>query len=333
MSEGLGVNPGVSEGAAQDGGRTAVIVGCGLMGCDIAAIFLRSGWSVRAVAPETRHWERARARVAVCLEQSRSSVGMERFSLVATPEELAWDGVELLIEAAPEKMAIKRDLFARLDRLAPADVPLATNTSGMRITEISEGLPSRQRMGGLHFFLPAHLVPAVEVVAGEFTDAATMDRMFEIMQSVGCVPIRVARDVPGFLANRLQHALMREAYAILSEGLATPEDVDAAVRYGFGFRYIAAGPILQKDLAGLDTNYAAGRSIYPHLNNADRPARSIEALVETGQFGTKTGSGFWDWTPEQASEQRAKYEQTLIAAAQLLPSGARPPGKARKIGG
>ncbi|MBX9709751.1 MAG: 3-hydroxyacyl-CoA dehydrogenase [Xanthobacteraceae bacterium] len=311
--------------------KTLIVLGCGLMGCDIAAIFLRSGWSVRAMEPDTANWERARERVALSLSQLDPLAGAGKFSLVATPEELAWDGVELLIEAVPEKIALKRELFAKLDRLAPEGIPLATNTSGLRITEIAQGLPTRHRMGGLHFFLPAHLVPAVEVVAGEFTDSATMDKMFAIMESVGCVPIRVAKDVPGFLANRLQHALMREAYAILDEGLATPEDVDAAVRYGFGFRYIAAGPILQKDLAGLDTNYAAGKSIYPHLNNASKPGRSIEALVEAGKFGTKTGSGFWDWTPEEAREQRAKYERTLIDAARLLPLGARPPGKARKI--
>ncbi|HEY0218335.1 MAG TPA: 3-hydroxyacyl-CoA dehydrogenase NAD-binding domain-containing protein [Afipia sp.] len=313
--------------------KTLVVIGCGLMGCDIAAIFLRGGWSVRAVETNTANWERARDRVALSVSQLDPSASAGAFSLVASLEGLSWEGVELLIEAAPENMDIKRELFAKLDKLAPENIPLATNTSGLRITEIAEGLPTRHRMGGLHFFLPAHLVPAVEVVAGEFTDVATMDRMFAIMESVGCVPIRVAKDVPGFLANRLQHALMREAYAILDEGLATPEDVDAAVRYGFGFRYIAAGPILQKDLAGLDTNYAAGKSIYPHLNNAAKPGRSIEALVEAGKFGTKTGSGFWDWTPQQIKEQRAKYEQTLMEAARLLPSGARPPGKARKIGG
>lgn len=311
--------------------QTVVVVGCGLMGCDISAIFLRSGWSVRAVETNTENWERARERVALSVGQLDPSANDDGFSLVAAVEELNWEGVELLIEAVPEKMALKRELFAHLDKLAPANIPLATNTSGLRITEIAEGLSTRQRMGGLHFFLPAHLVPAVEVVAGEFTDSATMDRMFEIMASVGCTPIRVAKDVPGFLANRLQHALMREAYAILDEGIATPEDVDTAVRYGFGFRYIAAGPILQKDLAGLDTNYAAGVSIYPHLNNGTKPGRSIESLVEAGKFGTKTGSGFWDWSPDQIEEQRSKYEQTLKDAARLLSSGARPPGKARKI--
>lgn len=313
--------------------KTLVVIGCGLMGCDIAAIFLRAGWSVRAVETNTANWERARERVALSVSQLDTSASTDGFSLVDSLEDLSWDGVELLIEAAPEKMDLKREMFSKLDELAPANIPLATNTSGLRITEIAAALPTNRRMGGLHFFLPAHLVPAVEVVAGEFTDSETMDRMFDIMASVGCVPIRVAKDVPGFLANRLQHALMREAYAILDEGLATPEDVDAAVRYGFGFRYIAAGPILQKDLAGLDTNYAAGKSIYPHLNNAAKPGRSIESLVEAGKFGTKTGSGFWDWTPQQIKEQRGKYEQTLMEAARLLPSGARPPGKARKICG
>jgi len=305
--------------------RAVAVIGCGLMGCDIAAIFLRSGWAVRAVETKIKNWDRARKRVALSVSQLSPSADSSGFSLVSSPEELSWDGVELLIEAVPEKLDIKRELFERLDRLAPLGIPLATNTSGLRITEIAAGLSTRSRMGGLHFFLPAHLVPAVEVVAGEFTDPATMDRMFGIMSSVGCVPIRVAKDVPGFLANRLQHALMREAYAILDEGLATPEDVDAAVRYGFGFRYIAAGPILQKDLAGLDTNYTAGVSIYPHLNNGSKPGRSIESLVEAGKFGTKTGSGFWNWTPEQASEQRANYERTLLAAAKLLPDGAKPP--------
>lgn len=313
--------------------KTLVVIGCGLMGCDIAAIFLRSGWSVQAVETNTENWERARDRVALSVSQLDPSATGDKFSLVAAVDELDWKDVELLIEAIPEKMDIKRELFAELDRLVPANIPLATNSSGLRITEIAVGLSTRHRMGGLHFFLPAHLVPAVEVVAGEFTDAATMDRMFDIMTSVGRVPIRVAKDVPGFLANRLQHALMREAYAILDEGLATPEDIDAVVRYGFGFRYIAAGPILQKDLAGLDTSYAAGVSIYPYLNNGIKPGRSIESLVEAGNFGAKSGSGFWDWTPVQAKEQREKYEQTLLQAAQLLSSGARPPGKARRIGG
>jgi 3-hydroxybutyryl-CoA dehydrogenase len=297
------------------------------MGCDIAALFLRAGWQVQGVAPEESGWVAARERVRMSVAQLDKNASADAFTLRATPSDIDWRDVELVIEAIPEQFELKQGLFEELDGLAPPGVPLATNTSGMRITEIARNCRTANRMGGLHFFLPAHLVPAVEVVRGERTDDATMDAMYAIMASVGSIPIRVERDVPGFLANRLQHALMREAYAILDEGLATPEDVDAAVRYGFGFRYIAAGPILQKDLAGLETNYRAGVSIYPHLNNGTKPGRSIESLVEQGHYGTKTGRGFWTWSKEEAQTQRAAYERTLIEAAALLSKGAKPPAR------
>jgi 3-hydroxybutyryl-CoA dehydrogenase len=304
-----------------------VVVGCGLMGCDIAAIFLRAGWQAQGVQPGRDGWDEVRARTQSAVKQLDPDANADAFELHEHVEHVDWDGVDLLIEAIPENFELKRALFEALDQLAPPNVPLATNTSGLRITEIARNCVTASRMGGLHFFLPAHLVPAVEVVRGERTDDTTMDRMQAIMASVGSIPIRVERDVPGFLANRLQHALMREAYAILDEGVATPEDVDAAVRYGFGFRYIAAGPILQKDLAGLETNYRAGLSIYPQLNNATRPGRSIESLVEQGHYGTKTGRGFWIWSKDEADTQRAAYERTLIEAAKLLPQGAKPPSR------
>jgi 3-hydroxybutyryl-CoA dehydrogenase len=307
--------------------RGFVIIGCGLMGCDIAALFLRAGWSVQGVAPEQTSWDATLERARKSVAQLDKTASVDKFTLRASVAEIDWSGVELVIEAIPEKFELKQALFEELDRLAPAGVPLATNTSGMRITEIAKNCKTSHRMGGLHFFLPAHLVPAVEVVRGERTDDATMAAMYAIMASVGSIPIRVEKDVPGFLANRLQHALMREAYAILDEGVATPEDVDAAVRYGFGFRYIAAGPILQKDLAGLETNYRAGVSIYPHLNNGTKPGRSIESLVEQGHYGTKTGRGFWTWSNEEAATQRAAYERTLIEAAGLLAKGAKPPAR------
>ena len=173
-------------------------------------------------------------------------------------------------------------------------------------------------MANLHFFLPAHLVPAVEVVQGEFTAPWVCDRLAEIMQRLGRVPIRVARDVPGFLANRIQHALMREAFAVIDEGLATAEDVDAAVRFGFGFRYVAAGPILQKELAGLETHFAAAQAIYPSLNNSTEPSPTLRRLVEAGKFGVKSGEGFRPWPPDVAERERERYERVLEAAVRLL---------------
>ena len=130
--------------------------------------------------------------------------------------------------------------------------------------------------------------------------------------------MRINKDLPGFLANRIQHALMREAFAIIDSGLATPEDVDAAVRFGFGFRYVAAGPILQKELSGLDTQLAAATSIYPSLCNDPEPSRGLRKLVAEGRLGTKSLAGYWTWTPEQVQAERARFEAVLGAAAELL---------------
>jgi 3-hydroxybutyryl-CoA dehydrogenase len=155
-------------------------------------------------------------------------------------------------------------------------------------------------------------------VRGEFTDPAAIDALYDIMKSVGRMPVRVNRDVPGFLANRIQHALMREAFAVIDEGLGTPEDVDTAVRYGFGFRYVAAGPILQKEFAGLDTQISAARSIYPSLSTSAEPIQVLKDAVAEGRLGMKSGRGFWTWTPEQIKSERERFDRTLLAALKLL---------------
>jgi 3-hydroxybutyryl-CoA dehydrogenase len=223
-----------------------------------------------------------------------------------------------VVEAVPERLDLKRAVFAELDRLVPPGVPVASNASGFRITDISEGCATRGRMANLHFFLPAHLVPGVEVVRGEYTDPAACDRLAEIMAGLGRRVVRVARDVPGFLANRIQHALMREAFHVIDSGLASAEDVDRAVRFCFGFRYVAAGPIMQKELAGLETQLAAAATIYPSLHNGTEPSPTLARLVAEGRLGPKTGHGFWEWTPERAERERARYERALRAAAEVL---------------
>ncbi|HKU98448.1 MAG TPA: 3-hydroxyacyl-CoA dehydrogenase NAD-binding domain-containing protein, partial [Vineibacter sp.] len=270
------------------------IIGCGAMGCDVAAIFLVRGWTVEATTRDPATWDRRRDRVRQSLAQLGVAPAHDaRFLLRRDARDVDWSGIRFGLESVPEIFSLKRAVFAELDTVVPAHIPLATNTSGLRITEIAAGCRTAGRMAGLHFFLPAHIVPAVEVVRGETTDPAVTDALFGIMAEVGRVPIRVARDVPGFLANRIQHALMREAFAVIDEGLGTPEDVDAAVRFSFGFRYVAAGPILQKELAGLDTQLAAARAIYPSLRDGSEPSRVLQDLVAHGHCGTKSGRGFW----------------------------------------
>jgi 3-hydroxybutyryl-CoA dehydrogenase len=297
----------------------AVVVGFGLMGCDIAAIFLSGGWRVTAVEPDRAAWPARLDRVGASLEQlGAEERRAEMLDLVASLADVGFGDAAVVIEAVPERLDLKRAVFAELDKMAPPGVPVASNASGFRITDISEGCETRGRMANLHFFLPAHLVPGVEVVRGEHTDPAACDRLAEIMSGLGRQVVRVARDVPGFLANRIQHALMREAFHVIDSGLASAEDVDRAVRFCFGFRYVAAGPIMQKELAGLETQLAAAATIYPSLHNGAEPSPTLARLVAEGRLGPKTGRGFWEWTPESTERERARYERALRAAAKVL---------------
>jgi 3-hydroxybutyryl-CoA dehydrogenase len=298
--------------------NTIVIVGCGLMGGDVAAIFLAAGWSVQAAEPDSASWEARRERVRLSVRQLDGGFHPDRLRLVKSIAEIEWTDIKLVLEAAPERLELKRKIFSELDVATPRHIPIGTNASGFRITDIARDCATRERMANLHFFAPAHLIPAVEVVRAEFTDPSTTDTLYNIMKEVGRMPVRVNRDVPGFLANRIQHALMREAFACLDEGLGTPEDIDAAVRYGFGFRYVAGGPFLQKEFAGLDTQISAARSIYPSLCNGSEPSRTLTQIVAEGRLGMKTGHGFWNWTPEQIKEEQARFERTLMAALKLL---------------
>jgi 3-hydroxybutyryl-CoA dehydrogenase len=173
-------------------------------------------------------------------------------------------------------------------------------------------------MLGTHYFMPAHLVPAVEVVCSDQTDPKVADLVSAMMRSVGKVPILVKKDLPGFLINRLQHAVSREALKLVDQGITTPADIDAAVRFGFGFRYIAAGPCLQRDHAGLDVHHAAAQSIYPDLCNDSIPSEILSERVAGGAIGMKVGRGFYDWTPETIAAEKKRYEALLLAASGLL---------------
>jgi 3-hydroxybutyryl-CoA dehydrogenase len=299
--------------------RHAIVLGMGLMGCDIAAIFLAGGWRVTAVETNQARWPEAMARVRLSITQLDADADLAAgLTLVADMAAPDYGSAEIVVEAVPERLALKQEVFARLDTLVPAHIPVVSNASGYRITDIAGQIATRARCANLHFFLPAHLVPGVEVVQGEHTDPAVCDAVAAIMDGLGRKVIRVARDVPGFLANRIQHALMREAFAVIDQGLATAEDVDNAVRYCFGFRYLAAGPILQKELAGLETQLEAGRTIYPSLCNSPDPSPTLARLVAENRLGPKTGRGFRDWPPEVTARERARYEKALLATVRMM---------------
>jgi 3-hydroxybutyryl-CoA dehydrogenase len=297
--------------------RVAVL-GAGTMSADIAAIFLARGVNVDLVGRPGRSLDSVKERVSHALRQLSAKPGDARLQISTELRTLPWSDIGLVVESISEDLAAKRQIFAELVRLTPAITPLTSNSSGFPISAIGAGLPTQERMLGLHFFMPAHLVPLVEVVCSDASDRAIAQRVYDFMTAVECVPVLVKKDVPGFLANRIQHALMREVWSLLDRGVASPEDIDKAVRYGFGMRYLAAGPVLQKEHSGLEVNLAASTYIYPHLCNDAGPPPTLREKVRRGEIGMKAGKGFWTWSPESIAAEKARYDRVLLQALRIL---------------
>ena len=246
-------------------------------------------------------------------------------SRIATTTDLAEavESASFVLEAAPEHLAVKQRLFAELERLAPIDAILATNSSGLPLGEITSGVRSGERVVGSHFFMPAQLIPLVEVSRGESTTDETVERTVRMWESCGKSPIRVNRDIPGYVANRLQAALMREAVALWAGGVASAGDIDTAMRMGFGLRAMVTGPMRQRDLAGLDLHLAIQRELWPEIDGSVEPNPEVVSMVERGQLGLKTGRGYFDWSgqdPEQVLRAQNEALVDMMAATGVWPS-------------
>lgn len=296
----------------------AVVVGAGTMGADVAIVLARGGVRVSVVDPSVDKRAHLPEHVRAGLVRHGLQLRAQSVLALSTLQEVVWPSVDLVIECIPEVLPAKQQLFEQVVALAPAHTVLTSNSSSFPISSIAQGLASQERMLGLHFFMPAHLVPLVEVVKGPQTDERLAQRLCGYMRGCGSVPVLVRKDRPGFLANRLQHALAREAFSLIDDEVATAEDVDNAVRFGFGFRFLAAGPVLQRDHAGLDVHCAAAATIYPSLCNDATPARALRDRVAAGHLGMKSGRGFYDWPTEQRKAERARYDQLLQQGLRLL---------------
>jgi len=296
----------------------ALVVGGGTMGADVAVLLRRGGFAVTVLEQQAARRAVLHAHVAERLAPLGLQARAATLGLAASLDEVDWARTALVIECIPEQLALKQALFAELQRRSRPDCLLASNSSSFPISAIAHCLAGQQRMYGLHFFMPAHLVPLVELVMGPGSEEAGAERLDAVMRACGQVPVRVRKDKPGFLANRLQHALAREAFALIDEGVATAEDVDAAVRFGFGFRFLAAGPVLQRDHAGLDVHCAAAATMYPDLSAAREPAAVLRDKVAAGRLGMKAGAGFYDWPEDRRRAERARYDRLLAEGLKLL---------------
>jgi 3-hydroxybutyryl-CoA dehydrogenase len=291
--------------------KRVLIVGGGTMGAGVSVVFLAGDWAVEAVSPSEKTRASLPARVEQGLQRMGKPFDPARLRVHADYAAVPWDEVGIVVENVSEDLALKQRVFTELVGLAPRDIPLTSNASSFPISAIGRGLETRERMMGLHFYMPAFLVPLVEVVRSERTDTALAERVGDWMWALGKRPVQVVRDIEGFLANRIQHALIREAVNMVQLGIASPQDVDAAIRYSFGFRLAVAGPLLQREHAGWDMSYAVAKSLYPHLSSMDAPPPVVEDMVKAGHYGMKTGRGFYAWDKDSIAREKERYERAL----------------------
>jgi 3-hydroxybutyryl-CoA dehydrogenase len=298
--------------------RHALVLGGGTMGVGIVAMFLGGGWKVDVVSRSASTRDGLPAATSRALKAMGKPDDVSGLVTYATLEEAPWSQIDIVAETVTEDLALKQKIFADLERLSRPGVPLTSNSSSFPISEIGKGLASQDRMMGLHFFMPAHLIPLVEVVRSVHTDVGLAEKVGEIMRALGKRPVQVKKDVIGFLGNRIQGALMREALWLIEQGVASPEDIDATVRLSFGFRYAAAGPITQKEHSGWDTTCAVAKIIWPDLNNSDGPPPVLQRNVDRGRIGFKTKGGFFDWDDASIAKERARYERALSKCLEIF---------------
>ncbi|CAM3788634.1 3-hydroxyacyl-CoA dehydrogenase family protein [Polynucleobacter brandtiae] len=303
------------------------VIGSGIMAAGIAAGFISQNIPVVILG-------RTKEKADACLDKSLTlamkigmtgaNVKMDTTQVKAAQRSevledwLNWDGCEWVIETVSENLELKQSIFQYLDERVPANIPIGSNSSGFPITKIAAQLKTANRMMGAHYFMPAEVVPLVEIVMGEKTDAKFAEEACQLYKKIGKKPVLVKKDIPGFLANRIQHALMREALSLVQQGIASPEDIDDAVRYSFGFRYAAVGPMTQKEISGWDGMANAAKEIYPSLSNITTLPPKVVQLMNEGKTGMKAGEGFRTWSKQEIESVSDLYSRRLKAAFDVL---------------
>ena len=305
----------------------STVVGAGLMGGQIALVLALGSRETWLISRRTESLNRARR----SLERYAEDLGrhdrlrgespdavLNRIHTTTDLEAAVGESI-FVVESITEDLESKQALFHRLDALAAADAPLVSNTSGIPISRLAERARHADRIAGSHFVQPAHIVPVAEIVRGQQTSNETMDRITGIWQRLDYFPLRVNKDVPGFLVNRLQHALIREAVDLLSSGVASAEDIDAAFRLGLAPRFTTAGPLEQRDINGLSMHVRVASHLWKTLGGWEQPLAYLQNMVATGATGLESGNGYYNWAgSDPHSVRTAKDELLLRRTAEVM---------------
>ena len=295
--------------------RQIAVIGAGLMGHGIALALAAAGHRVRVTDPSSGARDSACDRIA----ESHRLMGADddeiertigRVEICTTVAEAVADA-GFVFEAAPERLELKRALFAEAEMHAPPDAILASNTSVIRISSIMEHVVARHRALGTHWWNPPHMLPLVEVVKTGWTSPEAAESMFALLVSSGKSPVMVERDVPGFIGNRLQHALWRESISLVEKGICTAEAIDTVVKGSFGRRLAVLGPMENADLVGIELTQAIHKHLLYDLDRSENPAPFLQSLLDKGRTGMSAGAGFREWTAEDLGATKRRMATHL----------------------
>lgn len=292
------------------------IIGAGTMGAGVAEIFAKFGYTVilynRSKAGMQRALERIRSKGAVNPTPIETKADAAEAKIYTTHDLTELAQVDLISESIAENLEVKQGIFRKLDEICDANTLFTTNTSGLSISQIATAVSHPERFAGMHYFNPPQIVPAVEIIKGEATSDATCEVLIDLAKRMQKQPVLVQKDVPGFVASRLQFAVVREALHLVEEGIASAADIDAVMKHGLGLRWALLGPLEIADLGGLDIFNTVGSYLAKSLSNATDSPKMLQDLVAAGKLGAKSGSGFYDYPPGKASALIAERDEKLL---------------------
>ena len=296
------------------------VIGLGTMGPGIAATLAHGGHDMTCFdvsAEQLRKAEAALPSLQQVLRSIRGSSGKGNVNFESDLGRAVLDA-DFVIEAVPERLELKQQVFRDLDRIAPANAILASNTSGFPITRLQEGLPGRARVIGMHWSNPPHVIPMVEVIAGAHTDRALLERTRRLVADCGLIAVVVEKDVPGFVHNRLLYAILREALSLVEKGVIAPQPLDQCFKWGLGLKLAVIGPMELLDVAGLDIYEAVASYLNADLDRSPGVSSYISKKTGEKKLGMKTGKGIYDYTPQEAERLRAVRTAKLVAVRKAL---------------
>lgn len=290
------------------------VVGAGLMGHGIAQVFALGGHDVTITDSFKGNLDTVKTRIAANLRDlGDGETALDRVRPVAELADTVRDA-DYVVEVISEDLPLKQKLFAEIEKHVRSDTILASNTSVIPITAIMQGLRERSRALGTHWWNPPYLVPLVEVIGTQWTSPQAIERTMQLHAAAGKQPVHVKKDVPGFIGNRLQHALWREAVSLVERGICDAETVDTVVKAAFGRRLAVLGPLENADMVGTDLTLAIHKTVLPDIDSRSGPSRYLEKLVADGKLGFKSGEGFRKWSPQEQAALRSKIVQHLKKA-------------------